>query len=67
METEESRDTDVVDLDTKRETAGPGYQVSLPRDLDPVEPSLRCKFIEWDALFSFPKRYHRSQQETARS
>ena len=30
VETEESRATDVVDLDTKRETAGPGYQSACP-------------------------------------
>ena len=37
------------------------------RDLDLVEPSLQCKFIEWDVSFSFPKRHHRSQQETVKS
>ena len=67
VETEESRATDVVDLDAKRETAGPGYPVSLPRDLDPGKPSLQSKFIEWDAPFSFPKRHHRSQQGTVKS
>ena len=45
--------SDVVDLDTKRATAASGYPVGLPHDLDPVEPSLQCKFIEWDVLFSF--------------
>ena len=46
VKTEESCAADVVNLDMKQETAGPGYPVSLPRDLDPVEPSLQCKFIE---------------------
>ena len=37
VKTEESRVTDVVDLDTKRETAGPGYPVSLPPRSGPSE------------------------------
>ena len=66
VETKGFRATDVVDLDTKREAAGPSYPVSLPHDLDPVESSLQCKFIEWDAPFSFPKHHHRSQQGTVK-
>ena len=67
VEAEESRATDVVDLDAKRETAGLGYSVSLTRDLDPVKSCMQCKFIEWDAPFSFPNRHHRSQPRTIKS
>ena len=67
VETKETHATDVVDLDSSQETSGPCYAVNLPSDLDPVEPSLQCKFIKWDALLSFLKRHHSSQQEAVKS
>ena len=67
VETEESRATDVVDLDSKLEIAVLRYAVNPPRDLDPMKPCLQCKFIKWDASFSFSMCYHKSQMEMVKS